>query len=261
VFKLALIIATYFAFLLPGIFLLCMTGKSADCRLHPEPILIIVGMLLYLSFILIKGIFSVTSVFLFVMVYKFIWFDGDIIYCVTFTKATCYMNEPLKILLGIAFLHSIGAMIYKHYKIRNQPVPQPLHPPFTERSTLVSSGPPIFTKAVDTIMKQLLSRAPQRFEEVLLYLPQATYNPNSCDGNTNGVFGLSGEDLPALRFMLLHQVGHNMNGKSELLANRYAREVLKELGEKDSKGRVSCEFVDNFDLWQAFNQKALTAPE
>lgn len=99
-------------------------------------------------------------------------------------------------------------------------------------------GPPQFIAAVDGLLTQLRERTPQRYEEVITYLPKAVYDPSilsiPAHGLADGRFAIDGTD-PFFRFVFLHEVGHNVHGKqfddwSENAANAYAHTVLQEFG-------------------------------
>lgn len=119
--------------------------------------------------------------------------------------------------------------------------------PFPGRPQLPVDGPPSFLTAVRRVLRELQERAPHRYEEALRYLPQARYDPErlrrespGAAGRSDGLFSIDGSNYDSLRFVFLHEVGHNVRGEfhdgrpvrysNEDEANDYAHMVIRELG-------------------------------
>jgi len=136
---------------------------------------------------------------------------------------------------------------------RRQYLPFLVAPPrFPSRADLPISGPRGFVKAVTAILDELESKRPNRYKEVVEYLPKATYDPEALKqasgegwaGNSSGLFGVDGSRLDSFFYIFLHEVGHNVAGHhaspgkdldrpvKEAQAHAYAEAVLRELGRK-----------------------------
>ena len=126
----------------------------------------------------------------------------------------------------------------------NEPVtvlPSPA--PFAGRERkdfpIIDNGKPGFAERVNWALDQL-EKLPHRLQEVLEYLPKIEWDSSLTDGNwwrcvSNGMFGYDLSDDETTLFVIAHETGHNYQqvqytDSSEDAANRYAHEVMVELG-------------------------------
>ncbi len=110
-----------------------------------------------------------------------------------------------------------------------------------QRKLLLEKGMPIsgsetFQNAIRKILEELAIKSPQRYVEAVTLLPKAEYTTQEgrFSGRSDGLFKLDGSDYGVLRWVFLHEVGHNVaykenNDHSEEAANRYADMVTREL--------------------------------
>jgi len=128
----------------------------------------------------------------------------------------------------------------------------PVPPRFPGRIDLPVSGPPSFANAINTILVELMIKAPGRYKEVVEFLPQAKYDPAELErqngpgwaANAAGIFAVNGSNIDSFFYTVLHETGHNVAGHlqkpganlpkttKEAQAHAYAEAVLRELGRK-----------------------------
>ncbi len=96
-----------------------------------------------------------------------------------------------------------------------------------------------FQTTVNRVLDELEQRTPNRYREVLEYLPKAEYDPSiihiPAHGLSDGRFSLDGSDYGYFRWVFLHEVGHQVEGLnnhnwSQEAANTYANQVIAEIG-------------------------------
>jgi hypothetical protein len=119
---------------------------------------------------------------------------------------------------------------------------------YVGRLVLPVEGTPQFEASTRRVLTELLNCTPERYNEVVIYLPQAVYDPNlvhpeaddrnprRLHGRSDGYFGRDGSGLSYyfFRYVFLHEVGHNVmwaccNDRSEEAADAYADMVLREM--------------------------------
>jgi hypothetical protein len=96
-------------------------------------------------------------------------------------------------------------------------------------------GSPSFVSAMNKVLDELEQKVPYAYRDLLDYLPCAVYAPEvlsplGLQGRSDGLFAVDGTQYVNLRWLALHETGHNIYGKkygdwSEQSANCYADEV------------------------------------
>ncbi len=119
------------------------------------------------------------------------------------------------------------------------------------RTDLHIVGPPEFMCSTYRLLDELKDKAPNRYQEVIQYLPQAVYESYlfpSASGTSCGEFSLdgSGNDIGQVntyerfRFVFLHETGHNVktnqnHDRSQEEADEYAHQVIRELDRNETR--------------------------
>jgi hypothetical protein len=182
----------------------------------------------------------------------FVLFGANYVFVFLYVwKLSCAMNRcevyiPLITVSSVILIHWLGADRIEAFFRGRQYMPHRLQPPFSDtNSGFTVTGPKVFIAAFDRLFAELRLKAPEELETVLQSLPQAKYRRFiSVSGRTDGRFSLNGSDYEALRFAVLHQVGHCVYGESEELANKYASLVLDKIGASQYRGKViTCKFI------------------
>jgi hypothetical protein len=142
--------------------------------------------------------------------------------------------------ISVVGMYLIGSYLMRVTEYRRVPR-DPMHPPFAATHNLTVEGPELFQHAINLIISELQAKAPSYCEDLLCYLPKAEYN-KSCetDGTTDGLFAIDGSDYEKIRYVLLHELGHNKLGTSELVAHTYANSALKAIGASSYRVKTSC---------------------
>jgi hypothetical protein len=104
-------------------------------------------------------------------------------------------------------------------------------------------GPTVFRAAVFRLLALLETGAYHHYAEAQTYMPQIVYDPATLQAGdpfgalarADGVFALDGSDFECFQWVFLHELGHNVAiaqglGPGELVANKYADEVIMLLG-------------------------------
>jgi len=112
-----------------------------------------------------------------------------------------------------------------------------------QRANFIIVGHPEFKNSVNRALDELEAKVPNRFKQVLEYLPKAEYTttilPNQ--GFSDGSFSIDGTgNYWDFRWVFLHEAGHNVLGhtksnslsheQKEREANDYVANVLREMG-------------------------------
>jgi hypothetical protein len=141
----------------------------------------------------------------------------------------------------LAIMIADVALTIKEGREYNQPIfPKTSIKPFN------ISGPPMFMTAVDQLMQELELRDPNSYETMTKYMKQIVhYSQLKVAADSRGVFKLDGNDYEALRYMILHELGHSCGHHDEGSADRFADNILERIGAAPFKRttKLSCKVV------------------